>query len=141
MEQLKSESFSATGFQSLLLGGFAGLALLLAATGIYGVLSYSVSQRSRELGIRLALGARMGNVRALVLRGGMKPVLLGLGLGLVSALVLTRFIRRLLFEVDALDPATFGAAVCLLIVIAVLACSIPARRAARVAPMEALRRE
>ncbi|HXJ61398.1 MAG TPA: hypothetical protein VNU68_32555, partial [Verrucomicrobiae bacterium] len=84
---------------------------------------------------------RIGNVRALVLRGGMKPVLLGLGLGLVSALVLTRFIRRLLFEVDALDPATLGAAACLLVGIAVLACAIPARRAARVAPMEALRRE
>ncbi|HXJ73158.1 MAG TPA: ABC transporter permease, partial [Candidatus Dormibacteraeota bacterium] len=141
MEQAKAESFNATGFQSLLLGGFAGLALLLAATGIYGVLSYSVGQRSREIGIRMALGARMDNVRSLVLRGGMKAVLLGIGLGLVAAVILTRFMARLLFQVDAIDPATFAAAAVMLIGTAVLACYIPAQRATRVDPMEALRSE
>ncbi|HXJ55851.1 MAG TPA: ABC transporter permease [Verrucomicrobiae bacterium] len=141
MEQAKAESFNATGFQSLLLGGFAGLALLLAATGIYGVLSYSVGQRSREIGIRMALGARMDNVRSLVLRGGMKAVLLGIGLGLVAAVILTRFMARLLFQVDAIDPATLAAAAVMLIGTAVLACYIPAQRATRVDPMEALRSE
>jgi putative ABC transport system permease protein len=141
MEQAKSESFSATGFQSLLLGAFAGLALLLAATGIYGVLSYSVGQREREIGIRMALGARIENVRALVLRGGMKSVLWGVGLGLIAAVVLTRFMAHLLFQVDAIDPATFAAAALTLIGAAVVACYIPAQRATRVDPIEALRRE
>jgi len=141
MEQAKSESFNATGFQSLLLGTFAGLALILAATGIYGVLSYSVGQRSREIGIRMALGARIGNVRALILRGGMKAVLCGVVLGLLAALLLMRFMSRLLFQVEAIDPATFTAAALTLIGAAVLACYIPAQRATRVDPMEALRSE
>jgi putative ABC transport system permease protein len=141
MDQAKARSFSATRFQSLLLGTFAGLALLLAAIGIYSVLSYSVSQRSREIGIRMALGARAGSVHALILRGGMKSVLLGVLIGLAAALIVTRFITRLLFEVSATDAATLVTAALLLVGVALAACSVPSRRAARVNPMEALRCE
>jgi len=141
MEQAKSASFSATSFQSWLLGMFAVLALVLAATGIYSVLSYSVSQRSREIGIRMALGARPASVHALVLSGGMKVVLLGIAVGLAAALVLTRLMSTLLFEVGASDPATLSVAALLLIGVALLACYLPSRRAARVDPMVALRAE
>ena len=141
MEQAKAQSFSATSFQSVLLGAFAGLALVLAATGIYSVLSYSVSQRTREIGIRVALGARATSIHARILSGGMKAVLLGITIGLTAALVLTRFMTTLLFEVGATDPATLSIAALILIGVALLACYLPARRAARVNPMVALRDE
>ncbi len=141
MEQAKSESFSATGFQSQLLGLFAGLALLLAATGIYSVLSYSVNQRSREIGIRMALGARATNVQVLILGGGMGTVLLGVAIGLAGALALTRFLRSMLFGVGVSDPTTLIATTAVLLVVALLACYLPARRAARISPMQALRSE
>src|SRR6185436_19770748 len=141
MEQAKADSFSATSFQSLLLGTFAGLALVLAALGIYSVLSYSVTQRTREIGIRVALGARATSIHARILSGGMKAVLLGITIGLTAALVLTRFMTTLLFEVGATDPATLSIAALILIGVALLACYLPARRAARVNPMVALRDE
>jgi putative ABC transport system permease protein len=141
MEQAKAQSFSATSFQSLSLGTFAGLALVLAATGIYSVLSYSVSQRTREIGIRVALGARATSIHARILSVGMKAVLLGITIGLAAALVLTRFMTTLLFEVGATDPATLSIAALILVCVALLACYLPARRAARVNPMVALRYE
>jgi putative ABC transport system permease protein len=141
MEQAKAESFSATNFQSWLLGAFAGLALVLAATGIYSVLSYAVGQRSREIGIRMALGARAAGIHALILSGGIRVVLLGIAIGLAAALGLTRFMAALLFEVGVTDPATLAAAALVLMGVALLACWLPARRAARVDPMEALRHE
>ncbi len=141
MEQVMRQSSSTTSFQSLLLGIFAGLALLLAAIGIYSVLSCAVGQRSREIGIRMALGARTGSVYALILSGGMKSVLVGIGIGLVGAIFSTRFIARLLFETSATDSVTLISVALLLASTALAACFFPARRAAKVDPMVALRYE
>jgi predicted permease len=141
MEQVKMDSFRGTTFQSLLLGSFAGLALLLSATGIYSVLSYSTSQRSREIGIRMALGARGANVLAMILRGGLKVLLVGVGIGMAAAFLLTRFIRTLLFGVGATDPATLLIAGLMVILVGLTACFFPSRRAARLNPMVALRSE
>ncbi len=128
-------------FRTGLLSGFAAVALLLAAIGIYGVLAYLVTQRSREIGIRMALGAQRGRVLEMVLRQGMQPVLFGALAGVVGAVAVTRFIRRLLFGVEAVDPGTYALTVCALIAVAMCACYIPARRATRVDPMVALREE
>ncbi len=128
-------------FQAGLLNLFAGIALLLAACGIYGVLAYNVTQRQREIGIRMALGAPRNSVLGLVLRQGMRLTLLGVGLGVVAALSLTQVLRNLLYEVQPTDPLTFLAVICLLGAIALFACWLPARRAARVDPMVALRTE
>jgi ABC-type antimicrobial peptide transport system permease subunit len=128
-------------FGMLLLLAFGGLALLLAAVGVYGVMAYAVSQRTRELGIRLALGARPGAVRALVLGEGMLLAGLGIGLGLVGALALGRLLVGLLYGVRPTDPRVL-AAVCLLLAGAsVVACLVPAVRATRVNPVDALRSE
>jgi len=128
-------------FGMLLLLAFGGLALLLAAVGVYGVMAYAVSQRTRELGIRLALGARPGTVRALVLAEGMLLAGLGIGLGLVGALALGRLLVGLLYGVRPTDPRVL-AAVCLLLAGAsVVACLVPAVRATRVNPVDALRSE
>jgi len=124
-----------------LMAVFALLALTLAAVGIYGVISYSVSQRTREIGIRLALGSDVRGVRDLVLRQGMRPAYLGVALGVVGAVVLTRFLRAILYEVAPLDWVTFLLVPLLLLGVAVLAVLIPAVRASRVAPVEALRME
>jgi putative ABC transport system permease protein len=141
MEQRIDESVAGARFQSVLLGVFAALALLLAAVGIYGVVSVSVSQRRRELGIRVALGARLADVHKLVLGQGMRPVTVGIVLGGAGALGLTRLLDNLLFEVSASDPATFLAVALILSGVALAACYLPARRAAKVDPMEALRYE
>ena len=117
------------------------LALVLAAVGIYGVISYSVSQRTREIGIRLALGADVGEVRSLVLRQGMAPAVTGIAIGLGLAIMLTRYLRTLLYGVAPLDPLTFGTIPVLLLMVAVTSVLIPAARASRVAPVEALRGE
>jgi putative ABC transport system permease protein len=115
--------------------------LALAATGIYGVLSYLVAQRTREIGIRVALGATAGAVLSLILKRGAILILIGTTAGLAGAIALTRFIKTLLFGVSATDPATFALIALLLVVVALIASYIPARRATKVDPMVALRHD
>jgi predicted permease len=144
MDKLLEQTTGPRRFAMLLLAGFAGLAMLLASIGLYGVMSYIVTQRSRELGVRVALGASADDVLRLVLDQGLRLALAGVGIGLVAAFLLTRVanvMRRLLFEVKAYDPVTFVVVPLLLIAVAVLASWLPARRATRVDPMEALRAE
>jgi putative ABC transport system permease protein len=141
MEDLVANSISQQRFNMMLLGGFAALALLLAAVGIYSVLSYSVKQSVREIGIRLALGARLGDVLRGVVVEGMKPALLGAAIGAAGALALGRFLSSLIYDVRPSDPITFLAVAILLAAVALLACVIPAYRATKVDPMVALRYE
>jgi len=141
MDNLLSETVAQPRLQTGLLSLFAGVALLLAALGLYGVLAYSVTQRKREIGVRVALGAQRGNVLALVICQGMKLALTGVAIGIIAALAFTRVIHSLLYEVEPADPLTFAAVSLLLVFVALLACWLPARRAARVDPMEALRCE
>ena len=141
MEQLVADSMAQRRFTLWLLGIFAITALLLAAVGLYGVLAYSVSQRSHEIGIRMALGAQGRDVQKMVVGQGMKLVLLGTGIGLVGAFVLMRLMASLLFGVGAADPLTYVVIASLLAGVALLACWIPARRATKVDPMIALRYE
>jgi putative ABC transport system permease protein len=141
MDNLLSETVAQPRLQTGLLSLFAGVALLLAALGLYGVLAYSVTQRKREIGVRVALGAQRGNVLALVIGQGMKLALTGVAIGIIAALGFTRVIHSLLYEVEPADPLTFAAVSLLLVFVALLACWLPARRAARVDPMEALRCE
>ena len=141
MDQRLSESLARRRFAMVALGLFAGFALLLAIIGIYGVISYSVAQRTNELGIRLALGASQGNVLGLILTEGFKLALAGIALGVVLSFAVTRFMSSLLFGVRATDLFTFGALSVLLIFVSVLACYLPARRATKVDPLVALRYE
>jgi putative ABC transport system permease protein len=141
LEQYLGVAVAQPKFNALLLSLFAGLALLLTAIGLYGVMSYSVVQRAQEIGIRIALGARTGDVLRMVLRQGLKLTALGLLIGLAAAYALTRYMQSLLFGVKAADPSTFAAIALLLIAVALLACWVPARRATEVDPLEALRCE
>ena len=141
MDEWIARAVAAPRYQTTLLGLFAALAMCLAAVGIYGVMSYSVNQRTREIGVRMALGARRGNVLGLVLRQGMSLVVIGVVIGLIGAFALTRVIGSLLFDVGARDPATFSGVAVLLAAVAFVACIIPARRATKVDPMVALRYE
>jgi putative ABC transport system permease protein len=141
MDQLLADSLSRSRFTMLLLGIFAAVALLLAAVGIYGLIAYSVTQRTQELGIRMALGAQRRDVLRLVLSQGTRLTLLGVAIGVFAALAFSRLLSTLLFNVSATDPFTFAGVSCLLAMVALLACFIPARRATRVDPIVALRYE
>jgi predicted permease len=139
MNQIISESLAARRFSMILLGTFAALALVLSSVGIYGVISYLVARRIQEIGIRMALGADRADVVRLVLRDGMKLAFTGVGIGILCALALTRLMARMLYGVTATDPITFFAVAILLLLVAMAACYLPARRAMRVDPVIALR--
>ena len=141
MDEVVEKLVAPSRFKLMLLGSFAILALALGAVGLYGVISYAVTERTHEIGIRIALGAERNDVLRLVMRHGIKLTLAGVGLGIVGALALTRFLASLLYGVKPADPATFVAVSITLVVVALLASYLPARRAARVDPMVALRHE
>jgi predicted permease len=141
MDDVIAKSMSPQRFNMMLLAGFAGLALLLAAVGIYGVLSYTVRRRAREIGIRMALGASRYDVVRLVVGDGMKPILTGVVIGLVAALALSRLVASLVFGVPPTDPLTFTAVALLLVTVGIVANTLPAYRATRVEPLRTLREE
>ncbi|MGH9840153.1 MAG: ABC transporter permease, partial [Blastocatellia bacterium] len=141
MNERLSDSFAPRRFQMLLFGVFAALALVIATVGIYGVISYAVSQRTHEIGIRMALGAEPRNVLRMVVGQGMRLTLIGVALGVIAALALTRVMKSLLFNVSATDPATFAVIALLLVAAALAACYVPARRAAKMDPLVSLRHE
>jgi predicted permease len=139
MEWYLSESMAQRRFNMILLGAFGGLALVLAAVGIYGVIAYTVTQRTHEMGIRIALGARGGDILKLIFAHAMFTTLIGIGIGLGAALALTRLLQNLLYQVTATDPLVFGTITLLLLLVAMVATYIPARRAMKVDPITALR--
>ena len=141
MDEIVADSFSDRRFSMILLGVFAGLALILSSIGIYGVVSYLAEQRTHEIGIRLALGAQRGDVLRLVLGQGAGMALVGVGIGLGATLGLTRLMSKMLFSVSATDPLTLGGVSVMLTAVALVACYIPAHRAMRTDPVIALRYE
>ncbi|HEY9432951.1 MAG TPA: ABC transporter permease [Blastocatellia bacterium] len=141
LETIAATAVAGRRFTLWLVGFFALTAMALAAIGIYSVLSYLVAQRTHEIGLRMALGAQLGDVLKLVVRQGMTPVLTGLAMGIIAAIALTRLIKGLLFEVSATDPLAFAMAAALLALVSLLACYVPARRATKVDPMVALKYE
>jgi putative ABC transport system permease protein len=136
-----NESVAEQRFSMLLLGLFAGVALFLAAVGLYGVVSYTVSQRTQEIGLRMAIGAEPGQVMRMVVGGGMKLALLGVALGIAAALGLANLVAAMLFGVTPFDPVSYAATAGVLLVVAALACYLPARRAMRVDPIIAMRHQ
>ena len=136
-----SDSVAQRRFSMLLLVLFAGVALFLAAVGLYGVVAYTVSQRTREIGLRMAIGAEPGHVLSMIVGGGMKLVLIGVAIGVAGALAFSRLVRTLLFNVAPSDPASYALTALLLIVVAAIACYVPARRAMRVDPLIAMQVE
>jgi len=141
MGEIRAESVAPERLNLTLLAIFAGIALVLAIVGIYGVMSYSVTQRTHEIGIRKAIGAQPRDVFTMILGPGMKLALIGIGLGLVGALALTRLMASMLFGVEPTDATTFSAIAVLLTVVALLACYLPGRRATKVEPTVSLRYE
>ncbi len=141
MEERLYSSVAQPRFYAILLGIFAGLALVLASVGIYGVLAYSVAQRTREIGIRMALGAQKSKILGMIVSQGMFLTLIGIVAGLFGAFALTRYLESLLFGLTSLDPVTFSGMTLILILTAMVACYLPARRATRVDPIDALRHE
>lgn len=141
MEQLMAESLGQQRFNVLLLGAFAALALILAGVGIYGVMSYTASQRTHEIGIRVALGGQRRDILGLIVGEGARLILAGILIGIVGAVGMSRLMASLLYEVKPTDPAIFAAVAILLALVALAACYIPAHRAMRTDPMTALRSE
>jgi len=141
VDQQLGEQTAARRFQTSLLGLFSLAALLLSAIGIYGLMHFFVAQRTNEIGVRMALGAHQVNVLALVFRQGLTLATVGIAVGILGAFVLTRLLSTLLYSVTPTDPVTFATAPAILLVVAALACWIPARRAARIDPMLALRHD
>jgi ABC-type antimicrobial peptide transport system permease subunit len=141
MRDRMGESVGEQRFRTVLLGSFAGFALVLACIGLYAVMSYSVSQRTREIGIRMALGSRPSEILTLVIRQALVLSCIGMVVGLISALILTRAMRALLFDVTPADPFSFAISLGILAGVATLASYIPARRATRIDPLVALRYE
>ena len=141
MEQRLANTTTSRRLNTTLLGSFAAVALLLAVVGIYGVMSYAVAQRRREIGVRMALGAQRSDVLGLIIHGGLRLTLLGVAIGLVGAFALTRYLSSQLYSVKATDPLTFLTIAVALMGVALFASWLPARRAARTNPMEALRYE
>ena len=141
MGQLLGKSTAAPELNSIVVLGFGGIALLLSAAGLYGVLAYLVTQRTGEIGIRIALGAQREGVLQLMLLDGLRPALVGLAIGLAASAAVMRLIRSMLYETEPLDVQVFGMVAAILLVVAGVACVAPAWRASRMDPMRALRME
>jgi putative ABC transport system permease protein len=141
LADIVSDSVAQRRFSMLLLAVFAGVALFLAAVGLYGVVAYAVNQRTREIGLRMAIGAQRGDVLSLIVGGGMKLAIIGVAIGLAGALALSGFVEAMLFDVTPLDPTSYGVTASVLLAVAALACYVPARRAMQVDPIVALRNE
>jgi putative ABC transport system permease protein len=138
---VSAQAISSTKFTLTMVGMFGAIALVLAATGVYGVIAYSVMQRTNEIGIRMALGALQKDVLEMIVTQGAKLAFAGIAIGMLAALALTRAMATLLYNVSPFDPITLAAVAALLVMVALVACYLPARRAAQVDPMVALRHE
>jgi putative ABC transport system permease protein len=141
LSEVVSESMAQRRFSMLLLGLFALIALFLASVGLYGVVAYTVGQRTQEIGVRMAIGARASDVMRMVLGGGMKLAAAGVAIGIAAALALSRLVASMLYEVTPFDPASYAATILVLLAVSAMACYLPARRAMRVDPLVALRQE